>query len=146
MNGVGILKEIRRRVGDVDGILDVANVDQSDEFWFEYIDGAVNHLTATDVISTTTYVVSGTTITPEPSTIDGVLFALWSVHTYLDGTLAGQIDNGDLGIRFKSGQDEISTVEASRRIGETTAKTAKNLREMINQKVADKANTSLRVQ
>jgi hypothetical protein len=145
MNSAAILREIRRRVGDVDGILDSANQDSSDEAWFEYIDGAVNFMSATD-ITATTYVVSGTSILPEPTTIDGLLFASWSVWTFLAGDLATKVRNGDLGIRFKTGQDEISTVEAARRIESVATQAEKEWRSLVNMRVSDKTDAATRVQ
>lgn len=145
MNGVTILKEIRRRVGDVDGIIDSANQDSSDEVWFEYVDSAVNFLDAND-ITTTTYVVSGTSILPEPSTIDGLLVASWSAFRFLSGDLAKKIRNGELGIRFKTGQDEINTSQAAEKIESAASQAEKEFRQLVNMRVSDKTGKATRVQ
>ena len=145
MNGVTILREIRRRVGDVDGIIDSAYKDVSDEFWYEYIDGAVNFLDANE-ITTATYVVSGTSILPEPTSIDGLLVASWAVSTFLSADLAKKVRNGDLGVKFKTGQDEISTVEAARRIEGVASEAEKEFRSLVNMRVSDKSDASIRVQ
>jgi hypothetical protein len=145
MDSVTILKEIRRRVGDVDGIIDSANQDASDEVWFEYVDSAVNFLDANS-ITTTTYVVSGTSISPEPTTLDGLMLASWSVYTYLLGDLARRVRNGELGIKFKTGQDEISTVEAAKKIESAAAQAEREFRHLVNMRVADKTGKAARVQ
>jgi len=145
MDGMTVLKEIRRRVGGVEGILDSINIDYSDEFWFEYVDGAVNFLSATDII-TATYLVSGTAISPEPSTIDGLLLANWTVWTYLTSDISKKIRSGELGIRFKSGQDEISTIEAARKIETVADHAEKAFRHLVGMKLADKDGKAVRVQ
>jgi len=145
MDGMTVLKEIRRRVGGVEGILDSINIDYSDEFWFEYVDGAVNFLSATDII-TATYLVSGTVISPEPSTIDGLLLANWTVWTYLASDLSKKVRSGELGIRFKTGQDEISTVEAARKIETIADQAEKSFRHLVGMKLADKDGKAVRVQ
>jgi len=145
MDGITVLKEIRRRLGGVDGIIDSDDIEHSDEFWFEYIDGAVNYLSATDII-TATYLVSGTSISPEPTTMDGLLLASWSVWSYLSGDLNKKIRNGELGIRFRSGLDELSTVEAARKIETAAEKAERNFRNLVNMKVADRTGTAVRVQ
>ena len=145
MTGIGILNEIRRRLHGVDEILDSTGQIHSDEFWFEYIDSAVNYLTATDIV-TVQYLVAGTSISPEPSTIDGLLIATWSVWQYLSGDLNKKLKDGSLGIRFKSGLDEFSTVEAARKIETVITQSEKAFRHLVVMKLADKESKAVRVQ
>jgi len=137
MDNDGILREIRRRVGDVDGILDPAEIDQSNIFWYQYMDSANVHLAATNIITATYIVNSGTGISPDTTIIDGLLIATWSVAHYLSADVSTKVRSGELGIRFKSGQDELSTVEAAKKIESAADRAEKEFRAYVNIKLAD---------
>lgn len=140
-----IIKEVRVRLGDVDGIIDSAALDYTDAYLFHYVDASNNFLNSTRVI-TATYVVSGTTISPEPSVLDGLLLASYSAYSLLSSDLSKKVRNGELGIRFKSGQDEISTVEAAKKIEETANEAYKNYRLLVMARFSDSSLSMSRLQ
>lgn len=139
-----VLREIRVRLGDVDGILDEANVDYSDSYLLQHLMSAALHLEALSIVDTV-YTVD-TDISPEPSVIDGLLLASHSVMQLLGGDLSTKIRNGEYGIRFKSGQDEISTIEASKKIESLLALAKKDFRSYVIARIGDKSTSAVRLQ
>jgi len=145
MTNAALLQEIRVRLGDTDGILDVANVDYTDEYIYKHIESAIFHLEATEVTDTT-YTVTDTTLSPEPSTIDGLLFATFVVMQMLGGDFSARVRNGEFGIRFKSGQDEISTIEASKKIDSVLKDARKEYRAYVIAKIGSRTAGASRLQ
>ena len=145
MTGASIINEMRVRLGDVDGILDAADIDYSDSYLFEYIKASNNVLTSSEII-TSTYVASGTTFSPEPSTLDGLLLASHATYTLLKSDTAKKVKDGSLGIVFKSGQDQISTVEASRGIQNIAQEYYKEYRYLVMAKFVGDSNGIQRLQ
>lgn len=145
MNSEGILREVRRRISDVDGVLDELTLDYSDDYIFEYISSAIDYLEVT-LITTTTYTLSGTAISPEPSKIDGLLIAALSAKMIVLGDTLTRLKSGELGVRFRSGQDEISTIEAGRLLEASGQRIEKDYRNLVMAKLAGSSVGAERVQ
>ena len=145
MTSEGILKEVRRRIGDVDGMLDELTLDFYDDFVFEYISSAVDHLDVS-LITTASYTVSGTTVSPDPSKIDGLLIASLAAKMILEGHVMSKVLSGSLGVRFTSGQDSISTVEAGKMITRYVETIGSYYRNMVMAKLAGSDSGASRVQ
>ena len=146
MNSLQLIDEIRIRIGDLHEVLDAANVDYSTEYLFKLITSALNSLVVTSVIEDDTYTISGVTITPNPSTIDGLLLATKTVVLLLGGDLSASVRSGELGIRFRSGVDEISTIEAAKRIDSTYTRADAEFRGYIIAKIGSKTTGAYRLQ
>lgn len=145
MTGDGIIRDMRVRLGDVDGILSSADIDYSDSYLFEYIESSNDILTSTGII-TETYVVSGATISPSPSTIDGLLLSAHSTFILLSSDINKKVKDGEMGIRFKSGQDEISTTEAAKQLKNAADESYKEFRRLVMAKFAGDSTTMERLQ
>jgi len=135
MTGQEILWEIRRRIGDISGILDAIDLEYTDEYLMEFVKSAINFNDALGLLDST-YTVSEIDLSPEPSSIDGMILSTYATKLVLSGDIATNVRSGGLGIRFRSGQDEISTVEASRRVNELASDSEKDYRNMVMAKIA----------
>lgn len=147
MNGVQILKEIRRRLNDVESVVSGLDFDHSDEYLFQFIASASNII---DVYSVgdSEYIVDedALTISPEPSKIDGLLLATWAVSHFLDADISQKLRDGELGVSFVTGHDSISTIEAARRVKDISQKSRDEYESLVCQKLANKISGSERVQ
>lgn len=139
------MSEIRRRLGDLSGILGLKTPEYSDDALLETISGSLNDLIARKVF-TTSYTISGSSITPEPSLLDGLIIATWSVNDLLTGDFVSKVRSGGLGVRFRSGQDEISTVEAAKKVVTVQENARKEFRELVNIKMANITDSASRLQ
>jgi hypothetical protein len=117
VNAQAVLAEMRRRLGEALVTIGADTPDYPVELLMDYVFGAALYLDAMG-ISPTVYavVLSPPAITPEPSTIDGLLLATRACADLLAGDTAAKVRNGELGVRFRTGVDELSTVEAARMI------------------------------
>lgn len=142
----GILKEIRRRLGDVDGLLDELTLDYSDDHIFEYIASAIDFLTVTMPTDQFVYSFSGSSISPEAETVDGLLIASLAAKMIIKNDVLAKIKNGELGIRFKSGLDEISTIEAGKLIRESVSSIDDDYRMLVMAKLSGRDAGAVRLQ
>lgn len=142
----GILKEIRRRLGDVDGLLDELTLDYSDEFIFEYITSAIDMLEVTMPEDEFDYTFSGSSISPEPIKVDGLLIAALAAKMIIKNDVLAKIKSGELGIRFKSGLDELSTIEAGKLMRESVSAIDSDYRTLVMAKLAGRAAGAARLQ
>ena len=142
----GILKEIRRRLGDVDGLLDEVNLDYSDDYIFEYIASAIDYITVTMPADQFTYSFSGSTVSPEPETIDGLLIAALAAKMIIRNDVLHKVKNGEFGIRFKSGLDEISTIEAGKLIRGSVTGIEEDYRSLVMAKLSGNTAGATRLQ
>lgn len=110
-----ILRQMRRSLGEVLVTLGLGTANYTDEYLLEYIEGAGLLLGVLGVTDSAFVVdVNAGTILPEPTTIDGLLLAARASADLVEGDLLASLINGDLGVSFKSGVDEINTTEAAR--------------------------------
>lgn len=130
MTTAQVLKEIRRRLGNVSGILDPISLEYQDDFLLEYVQSALDYLFVMTIVDVE-YTLVSSEITPEPSTIDGLLVAAYVSFYLLSGDVQYKVRSGELGTRFKSGQDEISTVEAARLITNIVDMAEKEYRRLV---------------
>lgn len=138
MTAAEILKHIRRRIGEVGYVIgEDASAIYSDEYLLEYVDGAHIYLDAIDAMDDDYVVdVSGASITPEPSDYDGLLIALKASADLMAGDLTAKIREGALGVRFRTGVDEISTAEAGRIVAQLAQKHEKSFERLKTTKLA----------
>lgn len=133
-----VVREMRRLLGEALVTLGDASPIYKDEFLLEHLDGVAEKLAANGVM-TVRYQVDFNeldsnddpiepSITPEPDALDGLILAAHAVCEILSGDLSEKVRQGDLGVRFKSGIEDISTVEASRRIAEVVTKALEDAR------------------
>lgn len=141
-----VLREVRRRIGDVDGILDDLLLDYGDEYIFEYIDSAVIQLKVFSIITETEYTVTGTSISPDPEDIDGMLIASLTATQLLRHDTVKRVQTGEMGVRFRSGEDELSTVEAARLISRAVDKIETDYRGFVMAKLSAKSTGVERTQ
>jgi hypothetical protein len=97
------------------------------------------------------YVIDGNvtppTMTPEPEEyIDNLLIATYAAYVLISGDLSRKVRSGELGIRFKSGQDEISTGEASRHMSSIAKDIMKEYRGLVISKLSDRDDGFVRAQ
>lgn len=144
MTEIQLIKEIRVRLGDVYDILEDASVDYNDELLFTHVVSANNALFATSVIDE--YTITDLSISPVLSTLDGLLLATKTVAIFLGGNLSSMVRSGELGIRFKSGQDELSTIEAAKRIDAVVARAEKEFRIFVIAKIGGRSAGAERLQ
>lgn len=148
MDASAVLRKMRRMLGEVaytigDEVMPVF----TDEYLLEYVQDAAEYLEIAN-IGDRVYSIDlfPPTITPEPSTADGSLLATWAAAKLLSGDLSKKIRDGDLGIRFRTGLNEISTVEASRRVNDQAKELFQEFDRLVTLKLAKRAGGAERVQ
>lgn len=142
MDSQGIIKAVRVRL---DEVLDLVDTELEDEFILEYMEDSLNVLMATEIV-TESYDMVDAIITPEPSLIDGLLVATHTVRTLLVSDIAKKVRDGSLGIRFRTGQDEISTVEASKQLSAVAEDISREFRRLVIAKLSKDPNNAHRLQ
>jgi hypothetical protein len=117
VQSAAILKEMRRRLGEVLVTLGEALPIYSDDFLLDYVAGAALHMNVMG-FGDASYSVNlvDNTITPEPSDMDGILLSAMAVMDLVNGDTLKKVIEGELGVRFKTGMEELSTTEASKEI------------------------------
>lgn len=131
MDATAVLKVMRRRLGEVAAILGESSPTWDDDYLMEYVQGAALLHEAKDIGTDYTVVVDPASLDPEPNVVEGMLLALKAAADLLGGDLTFKVAAGDLGVRFRTGLEEISTVEASRRISEVASKAEGEYRSLL---------------
>lgn len=124
MDALAIIAVMRRRLGEaLVTIGETVPPEYSDGLLLEYVRGAALELGVLGITDTEyTVDVVNSTIIPEPSNIDGLLLGAKAVADLVSGDLVRRVTSGEMGIRFRTGVDEISTIDAGRHIGQEGAK------------------------
>lgn len=146
-----ILREIRIRTGDVEAFLFDAMPELSDIHLFEFIRTASRYLYAVGILNIDySFSVDPDTdellVSPTPFYIDVLLIATYALYLYMTDDLKSKIVSGELGVRFRSGQDEISTIEASRQLANVTNDIFKEYRSLVMAKLSGVADAYFRAQ
>jgi hypothetical protein len=151
-----VLREIRVLLGDALASIGDAAPSFTDEYLLELVHSASAVGAATGVLDTHYSVsaadpaaeasFSALEITPEPSLIDGLILAAFAVYRLVSGDLQSKVANGDLGVRFKTGLEEISTVEAARHMDKASTNLLKHVRYLITIKLSGGGRFTSRVQ
>lgn len=82
-----------------------------DDFLLKFVKTANFHLSVLGV--ETGVVVGSVSITPDPSTIMGMLLASEAAASLIDSDVLSRLKNGGLGVSFSSGATAISTNQAA---------------------------------
>lgn len=118
MDALAIIAVMRRRLGEaLVTIGETVPPTYSDRLLLEHVSGAAIELEVRGMLDDEyTVDVDTSTITPEPSTIDGLLLGARAAADLVSGDFVGRILTGELGVSFRTGVDSISTTEAARLI------------------------------
>jgi hypothetical protein len=142
MDAERIIKEIKLRLNKY---LEILDTDPEDSYYLDYIQSSADFLAATNVL-TVEYSVDEDEISPETSAIDGLLIATYSTAMILDADLTGKVRSGQFGIRFRTGQDEISTVEVSKQMAAAAEALMRDFRDLVIAKVSGREDVAHRLQ
>lgn len=147
MNAAAIIKEVRRQLGDVLGKVGVEDYPEfSNKEILEGIESAAAYLTIAELGDDSYQVdVAAETITPEPSTFDGLLLATKVAADILRADISRKIRQGVYGVRFRTALNEVSTVEASRHIDKEAESLQKQFEKLVVMKIS-RSGTSRRLQ
>lgn len=129
------LAEMRILLGNAAGILDANDVELSDAHLLLYLKSALRRFSSMEIFDFV-YDLSGSEITPELDTLEGLLAASFGAYMLLASDISAKVRSGDLGIRWRSGQDEISTIEASRQVDRAAKDLYKEYRRLLQMKLA----------
>jgi hypothetical protein len=153
MTAADVLREFRRLLGEALVSLGDAAPAFTDEHLVEYIKGSLLGAEAVGVVTGYTLTEQNVgqptytfTIAPDPSSIDGLILATMSAAALLSGDLNARIRDGSLGVKFVTGLEEISTIEAGRRYTGALNDIQKHVRYLIVRKLSNGTEYASRVQ
>lgn len=147
MTAAAILKEVRKLLGDS---LSNVGIEDFPEFTAKQIlEGLESAAWFMEVAELGDFVytvdVAAETISPEPTTMDGLLLAAKTAADILKTDTSKKLRHGAYGVRFRTALNEISTVEASKHISQE-AKSLQEHFERLKMLKLSRRGTSQRVQ
>jgi hypothetical protein len=145
-----VLQAMRIQLGDALTPFGEAAPSYSDKVLAEFVRDAAQFCRATGIFSQdyTVEIPSAgpPTISPLPEMIDGLILGALSVENLLSGDLVTRARQGELGVRFETGMEVISTVEAGKHVAGAVNYARRRFRYLVTQKLSSTLSATKRVQ
>ena len=108
-----VLVVVRQKIGQAIADIDGEPPLYSDDFLTQYLKTSNFELTILGVETEVTVDSDAVTITPDPSTVIGMLLAYTAAVAIISDDLVYRLKNGELGLAFTSGATSINTNQAA---------------------------------